>query len=35
MTPEQENRLLAWLALACWALLWGIVGWIAHGLWRA
>ena len=33
MTPQSENRLLAWLFLVLWGLLAGIVGWIAHGWW--
>ena len=33
MTPQAENRLLAWLFLACWGLLAGIVGWMACLVW--
>lgn len=33
MTPDRESRLLAWIALACWGLASGIVGWIIHGVW--
>ena len=31
MTPRAENRLLAWLFLACWGLLAGAVGWVIRG----
>ena len=31
MTRKSESRLLAWLFLACWGLLAGVVGWVLRG----
>ena len=33
MTPTQERRLLAWIALCCWGFIAGIVVWIIQGMW--
>ena len=33
MTPAQERRLLAWIALCCFGAITAIVGWIIHSLW--
>ena len=33
MTTKTENRLLAWLFLAGWGFLAGVVGWVARGWW--
>ena len=34
MTPARENQILAWIGLACWGLLWAVMGWVAYSVVR-